>query len=246
MLNISLTLEWNSGAAEFLYLKITSVKLCSALAGHGLHSGKTTMTSFKAGIICAVVIAGAGFALWRGHQAQLAGHEENQALRQQMNELIAENARLSNQVFVAAGPPTAADPQERELMRLRGEVGGLKRELAEATRALAQAKAVPPPQTAAAPVPEQPDPFKQMGISKMNFAKGWMLAFMQYAQQHGGQLPPDFESAAQFAPDLVNADKSVTPAQFEITYKGALTEITNPQSIIVIREREAWQNPNGT
>jgi hypothetical protein len=54
-------------------------------------------------------------------------------------------------------------------MRLRGEVGGLKRELAEATRALAQAKAVPPPQTAPAPAPEQPDPFKQMGISKY----GW-------------------------------------------------------------------------
>ena len=59
-------------------------------------------------------------------------------------------------------------------------------------------------------------------------------------------MPPDFESAAQFAPDLVNADKNVTTAQFEITYKGALTEITNPQRIIVIREREAWQNPNGT
>jgi hypothetical protein len=28
-------------------------------------------------------------------------------------------------------------------------------------------------------------------------------------------------------------------------YKGAINEITNPQSIIVVREREAWQTPDG-
>jgi hypothetical protein len=72
-----------------------------------------------------------------------------------------------------------------------------------------------------------------------------MVAFWQYAQAHGGQLPPDFESANSFVPEAVKTETGLTPEQFEIVYKGSLNEITNPQSLIVIREKEAWQSADG-
>jgi hypothetical protein len=198
----------------------------------------------KAGIVCGIVLIAAAVLVWQQHQIQLAAREENRALRQEVEALSAENARLSNQVSVVSAPvaPTA-NSQEREVLRLRNEVGALKRLLAEAARA--QPKIQPTQQPATGSAPEQPDPLKEMAISKLNLAKGWVLASMLYAQQHGGQFPPDFESAAPFVPEGVNAETNLTTAQFEITYKGAMNELTNPQSIIVIREKEPWQTSDG-
>ena len=197
-----------------------------------------------AGIVCGIVIVAAAVLIWQQHQVQVAAREENRALRQEVEALNVENARLSNQVSLAAAPVSpAANSPEREVLRLRNEVGALKRQLAEAARA--QPKIQPTQQPATGSPPEQPDVFKEMAISKMNFAKGWVTASVLYAQQHGGQFPPDFESAAPFLPEAVNAQTNLTTAQFEITYKGAINELTNPQSIIVIREKEAWQTADG-
>lgn len=37
----------------------------------------------------------------------------------------------------------------------------------------------------------------------------------------------------------------MTPDDFEILYPGVLTNISNPATTIVIREKEAWDNRNG-
>jgi RNA polymerase sigma factor (sigma-70 family) len=216
------------------------------LAGAEAAIGGTTilkfvsMTKIKAGIIGAIVVSGAAVPLWLQHQAQLAAREENRALHQRLDQLVAENERLSNEVAKVAGTPAAASEQERELLRLRGEVGGLKRQIAEAAQA--QAKVAPIQQAKASEAMERQ---MELAISKMNYTKGWMIAFWQYAQQHGGLLPSDFESAVAFAPDAVKVETNLTTQQFEIVYKGLVNEITNPQSVIVIREKEAWQTIDG-
>jgi hypothetical protein len=213
----------------------------------------TSMTKTKMGIIVALLIGGAAIFGWIQRQGQLAAREENRALQAEVNQLAAENEQLSNQVAQASARPATGSEQERELLKLRGEVGSLKRQLAEAARARTQAEAQAQAQAQALSIQrateqdaaEQQKQAKEMAIAKLGYAKGWMMAFWQYAQQHGGQFPSDFESAAAFAPDSIKGQSKLTPEQFEIVYKGLANEMTNPQSVIVIREKQAWQTAEG-
>ena len=86
---------------------------------------------------------------------------------------------------------------------------------------------------------------RQIAIAKLNYTKGWVLAFMQFAEQHQGRFPTSFEEAASFLPDEAKAQASLAADQFEIVYQGSPNEITNANSIIVVREKEAWQTPDG-
>ena len=64
-----------------------------------------------------------------GYQARLGLEEENQGLRQQldqMGELAAENERLSNLVAQASSSRSLSEDQMRELLRLRAEVATLR------------------------------------------------------------------------------------------------------------------------
>ncbi len=72
-----------------------------------------------------------------------------------------------------------------------------------------------------------------------------MLAFTLYAAQNQGQCPTNFEQAAAFLPEEFTNRMDVLPGQFEIIYRGALNEITNPASTIVVREKEAVRASDG-
>jgi hypothetical protein len=82
------------------------------------------------------VAAVVGLAAWLAieHQARLRLGEEHKALEEQadqMTGLMAENERLSNLVVRADGPQSLPDDQSLELLRLRGEVGALRRQTKE-------------------------------------------------------------------------------------------------------------------
>jgi hypothetical protein len=98
-------------------------------------------TSATLSIIC--ILAAAGLAIWVvvECQARCKLDHENGALRQQlspMDELIAENQRLSNLVAQANGSESrrseqlkataVTDERARELLRLRGEVDALRQQ----------------------------------------------------------------------------------------------------------------------
>src|SRR5260221_11972614 len=71
------------------------------------------MSKLKAALIIAIAAASATIALVFQHQAQLKLREENQALRQQLDELApltTENSRLSNRLAQAESQPAAAFP----------------------------------------------------------------------------------------------------------------------------------------
>src|SRR5439155_2570254 len=85
------------------------------------------------------------------HQAQNGLRHDNQALHQQVGALQSDNDRLSNLVAQAnAGPLVQANPSD-ELLRLRGEVGALRRQTNELHVLLAKAAEAP----AARPVPNR-------------------------------------------------------------------------------------------
>lgn len=52
--------------------------------------------------------------------------EQNQALQQQLDQLVAENQRLSNSLAQASTPQTPPEDQMTELLRLRNEVSMLR------------------------------------------------------------------------------------------------------------------------
>jgi RNA polymerase sigma factor (sigma-70 family) len=213
-----------------------------------------TMTKLRLAVVSALIITGAATPLLLQHQAQVQLRRENQALRQQNDQmaerlapLAAENARLSNivaQVAKASRPP--------ELLRLRGEIGALRRqtnELAELQEKLQQEnqrlREVSKPEAAAAAA---------LHSQKAGFARNFALALISYAIENQNQFPTNFDQVTRFFPvvwkhspvptsDLDGFMKATD--QFEIVSSGSFDKLTDPGSVIVVRERQAWLLPEG-
>jgi RNA polymerase sigma factor (sigma-70 family) len=197
------------------------------------------MTKLQLGIVSAVV-AIAAIPVWMQHQSLARLRQENDSLRQQADQsaaLSAENDRLSNLLAKAKSPATP--DHLSELLKLRGEVGSLRKQLADAAKQKDARASIARQSAAADPIEQQ----KEIAIAKLNYTKGWMLAFIQYADQHQGQFPTNFEAATPFLGGWTN--ENLAPEQFEIVYHGPYNAITNPQSVIVVREKEAWQAADG-
>jgi RNA polymerase sigma factor (sigma-70 family) len=91
-----------------------------------------TMTKLKLGF-SALVVAGATTALVVQHQTQIKLREDNQILRQQAAQQIAQlqndNETLSNRLATIGDSKQLAADQFDELLKLRGEVGVLRQQL---------------------------------------------------------------------------------------------------------------------
>ena len=105
-----------AGAATGGGLSIASLKLVST-------------TKLKLGLAAALLVAAVATPLINQHQSLVKVREENQALRQQLGKLAqleSDNQHLSNLVTQANGTKLLQSEQERELLRLRSEVGQLR------------------------------------------------------------------------------------------------------------------------
>lgn len=113
VLALALTGTTVMAAPPGLAVSISSAALAGAAAGGG--SALTllkvmTMTKLKLGILSAILVAGVVSPLVIQHQTKL--RRENEDLRQQMDQLTAENARLSNQVAQASQAAESARQDE--------------------------------------------------------------------------------------------------------------------------------------
>jgi RNA polymerase sigma factor (sigma-70 family) len=236
----ALAAEAVTAAPAGLAVNFAATALSAGVAGSGLTLTllKTVaMTKLKVGLLTVVAVAGLTIPLVRQHQSLTKLRSENSSLRSQLDDftrLAAENARLSNLLSQSTQP----DPQSqtRELLKLRGEVGRLKRQLADIPKAR---------QTAATTKADPAEVQQEIAIVNMVYTKGWVMAFRLYAAQNQGQFPTNFESAASFLPDESKGQTNYTTDQFDIVYQGSVDAITNPASIIVIREKEPWQAVDG-
>ena len=94
----------------------------------------TTLSELKASAFAVLAVAGLATPLVISHQTQSRLFQENQSLRQQVAQLspmAAENERLSNQVAEVQSSRVLAQQQAGELLRLRGELGALRRQQKE-------------------------------------------------------------------------------------------------------------------
>jgi RNA polymerase sigma factor (sigma-70 family) len=106
---------------------LTSASLAGAGTGTLTFLKLMTMTKLKLGI-SALVVASATTALVVQHQAQIKLREENQSLRQQLNQLQTDNENLSKQVAAAGHSQSLSDEQLNELLRLRAEASVRRRQ----------------------------------------------------------------------------------------------------------------------
>ena len=92
------------------------------------------MKTLKPGILGAVLAAALAAPFWVQHQADVYRRAQQQTLRQQavlLDQLSAENERLSNSIAQAKSPQSLSDAQLAELLKLRNEAGQLHRALLE-------------------------------------------------------------------------------------------------------------------
>ena len=155
-----------------------TISAAAVLAGTTLATTTTAtaiktiaMTTLQKNIITAAIAAAVGTGIYEAHQASTL-RSQNQTLQQQqatlteqIAQLKSDNEGLSNRVAQASRSPSLSSERLRELLKLRGEVGVLRRQQCELEQAAAaaqsKARGIPSqPTSAATPQSNVPAPFQ--------------------------------------------------------------------------------------
>ena len=257
VLGTALAGEAVTAAPAGLAASIAGTALASAAAGGAVPLLKLlAMTKLKMGILSSVVIAGVAVSvLVLQHQTNQRLETEKGTLRQQsaqIQTLRQENQRLAEQLRVEAQRPQA---DNRELLRLRGQVGLLRQAAQENPRLQADLDALTKKlqQTEAERGGEKAgSPEMQMLQQKSVLATVWGLAILKFAEKNDGQMPSKLTAAAPYLNDNEllpsnwrNVDQISAQAatngiaidQFELVYQGSLMDLKDPARTILMRER---------
>ena len=256
-LAVALTGQAVTAAPTALVTSISAAALtaAAATASHfGLLSLMTSTQLKTAGAALLIAAAGTTIALQQLSARRLRA--ENVELRQRAD-TAAEDARLAR--GTAAGTADAAarqQPLSAELLRLRGEVGQLRQQLAGARRAEAAARKLGPAPSGPTEA-EAEEATKVFAIRRMDAVKLLVSGLHMFAADHDGRFPDSLEgivhelASSEELPEVavealrVFGPENTRPDDFEMMFNGLLKDIRNPSSAIVLREREAWQNSKG-
>jgi prepilin-type processing-associated H-X9-DG protein len=191
-------------------------------------------------LLSLIVAATAGLFAWR--------HQSLRQLKTEREQLVQQSEEVSNlqktiaQTRTGPGSPTNAGlsaAERSELLRLRGQVGPLRQELAQATNELANLSR--PTRATSSDATEEPVVSKAEAMQKMSAGRQWIIALIMYAQDHQQQLPGTLVEAAPFA-----GTNKLDGAEFEFVRTNLdLTSIKSPATTIVLRETKSWKSYNG-
>ena len=208
---------------------LTTASLLTAGTGTLTLLKIMTLTKLKIAL-SAVVVAGVATAFVVQHQAVEQLRTDRATLTQQLAQLHADNEKFSNRLAAAGNPSKLSDAQYNELMKLRGEVGGLRMQLTNVV--LNYAKKVKQENQ---DKPET-DPYEKQFRMKMGIGKAWVRAFCSYASQNQGQLPTSINQATQYLSGEANANIDIVNNPFEFVPSG----LTNSNPGIILREQQPW------
>jgi cell division protein FtsL len=223
---------------------LTTASLVTAGTGTFTFMKIMTMTKLKLGL-SALVVAGAATALLVQHQAQEQLRTDNQALTQQLTQLQIDSESLSNRLASAGDSKKLPDEQFNELLKLRGEVGVLRRQVGELAKLRADNQRLQAMQQNAKPQQASVDAQEQehqSSMQKLNVAKQGILAFIMFADDNQNQFPTNFALASRY---LKGDYMAQVETNFDILYQGSLANIANPSATIVLKEKQSWQSLNG-
>jgi hypothetical protein len=214
-----------------------------ATAGTGTFTLLKIMTATKLKLaFSALVVAGAATAFVIQHQTQEKLHANNAILSQQLAQLQTDNESLSNRLADAEDSKKLSENPNNELLKLRGEVGVLRRQAEEANEKtqIAEQKL-----TATLSVKAQ---FEAHQAEIVNAAKILGLQMRVYANDHDNQFPTNSldELAADFGE--TNLLQNIPPLEFINVGLTKLNSQNLPDypNMVLIRERLARQVPDGT
>jgi RNA polymerase sigma factor (sigma-70 family) len=212
-------------------------------AGTGTFTLLKIMTATKLKLaFSALVVAGAATAFVIQHQTQEKLHANNAILSQQLAQLQTDNESLSNRLADAEDSKKLSENPNNELLKLRGEVGVLRRQAEEANEKtqIAEQKL-----TATLSVKAQ---FEAHQAEIVNAAKILGLQMRVYANDHDNQFPTNSldELAADFGE--TNLLQNIPPLEFINVGLTKLNSQNLPDypNMVLIRERLARQVPDGT
>lgn len=209
-----------------------------------------TMTTLQKAFTTVTVAAALSVGILEARKASTL-NSQNQLLQQQESALTHQIQQSQRERDDTSSKLTALrDANEElnrntaELLKLRGEVGRLKRELAVAAGAQT-------PTDSQTTLPSEPnDPLerqKRMARTKGVDAYLYVWAFHDYARQNQGRLPTNWTDVTSFLTNNPAGTPSGTN-EFEILYQGPLNWDdfgTNIGRTILIREYSAWPTIDG-
>ncbi|HEY4984894.1 MAG TPA: hypothetical protein VIJ24_07490, partial [Verrucomicrobiae bacterium] len=210
-----------------------------------------TMTKLKLGI-SALVIAGATTALVVQHQSQIKLRVENESLTYQIAQLKTDNDSRSNRLAAAGNSKSLSDDQFNELLRLRGEVGMLRRQLTELGKLQKenqQLKIQITSQNQSVQLPTEAE-YRQRERYVADSMKQLGLTMRLYSDKHNNQYATNFDQltnklAGSFTIDG-KANMDIIESQsdvFEFVNAG-LVSFDYPQ-MVMFRERIPRRTPDG-
>jgi hypothetical protein len=201
------------------------------------------MKNLKTGFIVAVLIALA-ILFFLQHQQQEKLRADNAALALQLAQMQTDNESLSNRLASAGDANSLSDKNHNELLKLRGEVGVLRRraneigKLQEENQQLQQEATIGQNQTAKLS-PE--DQFRLNQFHTTDDLKELGLAMRVYAGDHNGQYATNIYQLK----DELAGETLLTNFmnKYEFVNAGLVNE-SMPEKII-FREQNPSQNPDG-
>ncbi len=173
------------------------------------------MSQFKAGIAGAILVTGLAGTLVIQYRSGEAMRAENEALRKQVAEAAAARD-LAGKTARPAPLQGLSDEERTELLRLRGEVGLLRQDLAEGKRR--QNELQETTQRYAAELGEEKVREKEHKAAMIHagHAKHWLLAFYMYSAENHGRYPATFNQATPFLSAGFDAAFMMATNDFEI------------------------------
>lgn len=194
-------------------------------------------------VLAAAVVAGTGTyviqqrardQLHNDYQKLLAAQE---ALGKERDEALAAVAANAEQLKLRENDKT-------ELMRLRGEIGVLRRKAKEADQFAVQnqqlQEALNKLSQNTAPLKNEPEsnPEKEFAIARMNQAKQLALGVIMYAGDNADMFPPDLNSISNYLGNA--ASELLQNHPFELVVQGPVTELRSPATTLALRSKSPF------
>jgi hypothetical protein len=200
----------------------------------------------------AIIVSGAAtmFVVQEQNQAKLRG--ENVAWQLQINQLQTDNQNLSNRLASAGDAQKLTKEQFNELLKLRGEVGVLRRQLEDAGNLRAENQQL---RAAAAKLRGSIEgtgmssvqaKFDSNQVYMVNAMKQLGLAVRLYANDHGDLYATNFDQIANELGEYERGGLYKNPILTNVDFVNVGVVNGQHPQMILFRERQARQAPDGT
>jgi RNA polymerase sigma factor (sigma-70 family) len=236
-----------------------TISAAAVLAGTTLATTATAtatkaiaMTALQKTIIGAALAAAVGTGIYEARQvsnlrSQVQTLQQQQApLAEQVEQLTRDRDDATNKLAALRDENDRLNRNTAELLKLRGEIGRLREDNRKLRTSLANAAPNSTPEA-----DSEGEQQKAWELRQLNNAKQFVIAMILYANDNQGQFPSNFYQTAPYLGGNTNSPALTQFNQFEIVYQGS-TNIANPSSVIVVRDKEAsishdgkWQKTYG-